>query len=222
MNDYEIRRSARKTIGLSIGYGGALVVKAPFFVSRREIEAAVGSKRNWIDQKQAEMMKHKEKYPTISFEDGQVVYYLGQSYQIAIQTGVQESFMQANKIFLPLKKEHREQALKSWYKKNASEIFRKRAVYFQRQTGLNVAAVKITDAKRQWGSCSRQGNINFSWRLAMCPPEIIDYVVLHEVIHLKHPNHSKDFYNMVEHYMSDYRARKKWLSDNRCIIDMVL
>lgn len=218
---FQIQRSNRKTIGLSIGRDGALIVKAPFFVSRREIDAAVLEKEDWIEKKQREVLKSREKYPLSVFAEGESVFYLGKRYRIGDKADIDRIRLVGDEMHLPSGIKNREQEIKKWYKEAAETLLGERIAHFQRITGLKAVSVKITDAKHQWGSCSAKGNINFSWRLLMCPPPVIDYVVLHEVIHLLHCNHSKDFYDKMQVYMPDYRERKNWLSQNRHIIETV-
>ena len=74
--------------------------------------------------------------------------------------------------------------------------------------------MKITDARTRWGSCSTRGSLNFSWRLVMAPPAVIDYVILHELAHLKIHNHSSNFWSRVAQLVPDYREHKKWLEQN--------
>ncbi|MCS7122892.1 MAG: M48 family metallopeptidase, partial [Candidatus Micrarchaeota archaeon] len=74
--------------------------------------------------------------------------------------------------------------------------------------------VRITNARRRWGSCSSSNNLNFSWRLIMAPLEVIDYVVVHELVHTRIKNHSKAFWRMVEAVMPDYDRQRRWLREN--------
>lgn len=86
-----------------------------------------------------------------------------------------------------------------------------RVEHFSALTGLKPASIRIGGAKTRFGSCSSRGSINFSWRLMAYPPEAVDYVVLHELCHLRHMNHSRDFYALIEHYMPDWRLRREML-----------
>ena len=90
---------------------------------------------------------------------------------------------------------------------DAQALLPKRVAWYARKMGVSPAAVTITGAKTRFGSCSAQGRISFSWRLMNYPPEAIDYVVVHELAHLVHHNHSPSFYALVESVLPDYRAR---------------
>jgi len=99
----------------------------------------------------------------------------------------------------------------SFYKKQAGEIIPERVEYFARLIGKRPTEVRIGYAKKSWGSCTAYGKLTFSWRLMMASPGAIDYVVVHELAHLKHLNHSKAFWSIVERIMPDYKERRKEL-----------
>ena len=100
------------------------------------------------------------------------------------------------------------------HKKYARKIFESRVQYFHQFTGGNYTSITIRDQKTRWGSCSGRGTLSFNWRLILAPPEILDYVVVHELCHLTHMNHSKEFWNLVESVIPDYKIRRKWLKEN--------
>ena len=105
-------------------------------------------------------------------------------------------------------------AIEKWYIGQAHMIFPVRVMHYLQFTGGEVKAIRIKDQKTRWWSCSSLHNLNFNWRLIMAPAEVLDYVVVHELCHLTHMNHSRDFWNMVEEVMPDYRVHRKWLKDN--------
>ncbi len=103
-------------------------------------------------------------------------------------------------------------------KHQAFIIINKRVGYYTKITGLKNHKVRISSAKTRWGSCSVTNNLSFNWRLILAPECVLDYVVIHEIIHIKHKNHSKIFWKELEKYYSDYKNAKKWLRDNSSII----
>ena len=105
-------------------------------------------------------------------------------------------------------------ALINKHKKYSRKIFESRVAYFQQFTGGNYISITIRDQKTRWGSCSGRGTLSFNWRLILAPPEILDYVVVHELCHLTHMNHSKEFWNLVGSVIPDYKTRRKWLKEN--------
>lgn len=98
--------------------------------------------------------------------------------------------------------------------KKAKEVIPKRIQYFTDGMGVSYERVSIRHQKSRWGSCSSKGNLNFNCLLMLCPEEILDSVIIHELCHLVHPNHSKDFWNMVEKFDPDYKIHRQWLKDN--------
>ncbi|MDE7178557.1 MAG: M48 family metallopeptidase [Lachnospiraceae bacterium] len=105
-------------------------------------------------------------------------------------------------------------ALEKRYIAAAKDYFPKRAAYFAPITGGNYQRITIRDQKTRWGSCSAKGTLSFNWRLMLAPPAVLDYVVVHELCHLTHMNHSKAFWALVESACPDYRAHRKWLKEH--------
>ncbi len=105
-------------------------------------------------------------------------------------------------------------ALKRWFLREAHRIINERLVHYSNILKLNYNDVRIKEQKTRWGSCSQKGNLNFNWRLVMAPLWILDYVVIHELCHIKHLNHSKDFWDMVELYYTNCKEAKAWLKAN--------
>lgn len=104
--------------------------------------------------------------------------------------------------------------LEKRYKKNASEYFPLRVQHFEKIMGVHHKKIAIRDQKTRWGSCSTSGTLSFNWRLIMAPPEVLDYVVVHELAHFTHMDHSKAFWSTVESVMPDYEKPRKWLNDH--------
>ncbi len=100
------------------------------------------------------------------------------------------------------------------YKKAARSQFENRVAYYHTITGGEYTSITIRDQKTRWGSCSSTGTLSFNYRLIFAPPRILDYVVVHELCHLTHMNHSKDFWNMVASVMPEYKVHRKWLREH--------
>ncbi len=105
-------------------------------------------------------------------------------------------------------------ALEKRYIAAAKEYFPKRAAYFQQFTGGTYSRISIRGQKTRWGSCSAKGTLSFNWRLMLAPPAVLDYVVVHELCHLSHMDHSDSFWKKVESVYPDYRTARKWLKDH--------
>ncbi len=107
-----------------------------------------------------------------------------------------------------------DEAKKTSYKKLARKVITARTEYYASILGTTYNTLSIRDQKTRWGSCSGRNNLSFNWRLILAPPEILDYVVVHELCHLVHMNHSKEFWTLVGSILPDYKIRRKWLKEN--------
>jgi len=156
---------------------------------------------------------------------GKKFLYLGKEYTLEIvekdlskaEVLMQEDTM-AVYISQGLSEESRKQAIKEalikWYRQRFAEIVKERIEKYSLQLKVAPCKVVIKDQKTRWGSCSKKGNINLNWRLVMAPIDIIDYVVVHELCHLKFMNHSKDFWNLVKSILPNYTEGREWLKVN--------
>ena len=115
---------------------------------------------------------------------------------------------------IPLEKSPHTLALEKRYRDAAKDYIPKRVEYYHQFTGGTYQKITIRDQKTRWGSCSSTGTLSFSFRLMMAPPRVLDYVVVHELCHLTHMNHSKEFWKMVEDILPDYKEHRKWLKEN--------
>ncbi len=121
---------------------------------------------------------------------------------------------QKNKTPIVLSKDPRLAVLEKQYKKAAADYFYQRVEHYIKQTGGGYSRITIRDQKTRWGSRSSNGTLSFNWRLMLAPPRVLDYVVVHELCHIHHMNHSKEFWAQVEQIMPDYKVYRKWLKEN--------
>lgn len=117
---------------------------------------------------------------------------------------------------VPIQKEKTpsEKRLEAIYRNAAREYFPKRVSHYAHMLGVTYGKISIRDQKTRWGSCSSEGNLSFNWRLILAPPDVLDYVVIHELCHRKEMNHSKEFWALVESLMPHYKECRKWLKKN--------
>lgn len=104
--------------------------------------------------------------------------------------------------------------LREWYRRKAGEVFARRAAHWSAAMGVGYSRIRIRDQRTLWGSCSREGSLSFNWRLVMAPPEVLDYLVIHELAHLLEMNHSRRFWRHVSSWCPDYRGRRRWLREH--------
>jgi predicted metal-dependent hydrolase len=107
-----------------------------------------------------------------------------------------------------------------WYKKAAYEKILERVEWYLQKTGLKYKEVKITNAQKRWGSCSHSGNLNFPWKLVMAPLPVIDYIVIHELVHLEVKNHTRTFWTKVKKLMPEYEKFEDWLKKNGYLLKL--
>lgn len=124
-------------------------------------------------------------------------------------------------IYLTPAEHKRLQTMEKRYRNSARDIFTKRVAYYHQFTGGNYTSITIRDQKSRWGSCSSRGTLSFNYRLVFAPPKVLDYVVVHELCHLTHMNHSKDFWNLVGQVMPEYKEYKKWLREHGQELNLV-
>ena len=216
---YQLIRSQkrRKTISLHIKEDGKIVVYAPYHTPKLEIEKFINEKESWISEKLSEKeksIKEAEK----AFLPGEKFLYLGELFPLEIQDNNSKGY--PLKLFFGkfiLDKDHVERTKDlfiQWYKREAKEKIAERVDYYSKRLQLFTKGIKITSAKYRWGSCSRDNRLYFSWRIIMAPLRIIDYILIHELVHIKEKNHSKRFWTYLESILPDYRKHRFWLKEN--------
>ena len=208
-------RSKRRSVGLEITGKARLIVRAPHSLSRKRIEKIILEKKNWIERKLGEARKKRLRVIRKNFLAGEVFYYLGRQYPLVISDSVENPIAFDDKFILS--RGCRNQAKElfiSFYKQKTVEITAKQAKAFAEKYKLKYEKINGTRAEKRWGSCSSKGSLNFSYRLVMAPPAVIEYVVAHELAHLKHQNHSEKFWALVGEMLPAYKERRAWLKKN--------
>jgi predicted metal-dependent hydrolase len=207
-------RSKRRTIALIIERDGSFVVRAPVRASTAAIEAFIQQKADWIIRTR-ERMKSIEPIFGKQYADGEKFLFLGSSFDLKL-VGFQKHLLHFDSGFTLSRAAQAkgEQVFTRWYKERALEIISERVRQYSQKYGFTPKQVKISSAKTRWGSCSLNGTLNFTWRLVMAPLEVIDYVVAHELAHLRVKNHSSKFWKMVESIYPEYKKQRKWLREN--------
>jgi len=207
-------RSRRRTVGLEITEDSHLVVRAPRHVGQEYIESIVFKKRDWILAKQQLFRQRKNDYPAKQFVDNENFFYLGKPYPLRLVEGESISLNDYLEFPRRLLLNARDNLI-HWYKTCALEKIRERAEFYATVTGLKYSSIRISNAQKRFGSCSYEGNLNFSWRIIMAPLEVIDYVVVHELIHLEEKNHAGGFWRRVGLVLPDYKMRKRFFKNNQ-------
>ena len=211
----EFIRAKRRTISIQIRADGRVIVRAPMRVAEKTVRAFVESKADWINQKKAEVAQ-RPPVTERSFRDGDVFLLLGREIPLRLVPGQRAALTLTDAAFLLSAKALPNAAgiFENWYKAYALKVLSERVQLYAAQHGFKPARVRISSARTRWGSCSTNGTLSFTWRLVMAPLDVVDYVVIHELVHLRVHNHSQTFWDSVEALMPDYKRRVAWLKSN--------
>jgi len=190
------------------GEGGALVT-LPSRVSEREGLLMVEEKADWIFRKLDNLP------PRTLFKNGAQIPYLGWDHIICHDPDQKEIAIRTeNEIRMAGRPEHLSRRLEDWLRREAKAVIQPKAVKMAAKSNKPIGRVTIRDTKTRWGSCAPNGNLSFCWRLIMCPEWVINYVVAHEVAHLSHMNHSKEFWQTVSSLDVATESARTWLKQN--------
>lgn len=212
MTPHKIIKSKRRTLSLSINENAELIVRAPNQISNKRIEEFIIEKSKWIN-KNKNLMQSRINEMNDSDSD---YLFLGNIYPlIKVYENPNKIDFNGTEFITSIENQDTFKAsLKSWYKIKFKEIAIPRLNYFSDKYNLKINQVRFKNQKTLWGSCSSKNNINLNYLLVMAPMIVIDYVIIHELVHTVHKNHSENFWNAVEAIMPDYKKAKKWLNKN--------
>lgn len=221
--EYRLVRSRRKTIAISFDENARLVVKAPYWLEDERINGFVEAKADWINATQARLLNARQRnlQERPKLETGDRLPYLGEERILTVVRDARARVRVVNAgeriiMWVPYEADYelRRMYLEKWYRNEAAFVIEQRAEKYARLLEVSYHKIHIKDQKSRWGSCSGKGNLNFNWRLIMAPDEVLDYVVIHELCHLVHMNHSPDFWNLVREVCPTCMEQKRWLKAN--------
>ena len=211
---YTLERRARKTVGLKINHNG-LIVHAPTRLSQKELERMLLSKADWIVKKlQSQQENQLEKF---IWEDGASLLLLGNAISLSVRLDSVNRALEYEpgriSVALPTPNNQTSIARKvlQWYKKQALTDFTRRIALLAAKLGVETPPLFLSSARSRWGSCNSRGEVRLNWRLLQAPPHIVNYVVAHELAHLKEMNHSAKFWATVAGIYPDYKTAEKEL-----------
>lgn len=224
---YELKRSNRKSLQIQIerepsGQAAALIVKAPFHMPLPDIEHFLKQKSAWVLRHLEQVSSQIKAHPPRQYQDSERIWFRGEPCTLRVEEAGSGNkcilYMSNHVLYLQIpadtSREQRQALIENWYRRQAKAILPAKADYYAGIIGVAYGTIRIKDQKSRWGSCSAKGNLNFNWRLIMAPETISDYVVVHELCHLLHMDHSPEFWQCVEKVIPDYRDRRKWLKNN--------
>ncbi|WP_148714156.1 M48 family metallopeptidase [Chitinolyticbacter meiyuanensis] len=202
--EYAVARSSRRrSIGLKIDHRG-LTVQLPQRAPLAEAERVLRLKLDWV-------LKHLDAQPAArpALVDGSSACWLGQPR--VLRSGATRTRLSEQELHLPGSEVQLAAALARFLQRSARTYFSERVAVWSARMGLAPRALKLTSARTRWGSCTSAGDIRLNWRLLQAPPEVIDYVVIHELAHLAELNHSERFWAIVEAHSPAWRVHRDWL-----------
>lgn len=213
---FDIYRSARRnTLQITVDRSGDLTVTAPDRATDADITGFIEEKLLWIHTKIEEKARLQRKAPVKQFVDGEGFLYLGKSYRLRI---VDDQFgdlaLVAGRFRL-----HRNKVPKArevfiqWYTRNARMWFALKVAEYAKRMGVEIQELKVQDLGYRWASFSSEGRIQFHWKAILLPPRIAEYVIVHELAHAFHPNHTQAFWLTIERALPDWKLRKLWLAE---------
>jgi predicted metal-dependent hydrolase len=213
---FEVRRSSRrKSVQITVDRGGELLLSAPEGCATRVMEKFVREKRFWIYTKLAEKDALGPPAPKKHFVSGEGFAYLGRNYRLLVVADqdvplkLERGRFRMSRAAAARGSEH----LVRWYTEHGQSWLEDRVERFRRRVGVEPSAVTVQDLGYRWGSCGKGGRLFFHWRTILLPPPIIEYVVVHELVHLLEPHHTPAFWTRVERAMPDFEQRKRWLAE---------
>lgn len=212
--NYEIKRSYRKSIGLYVK-DGQVEVRAPKYVDDFEIDNYVNNQFEWlVSTIEKEKIRNAERPEII---DGGEFLFLGNKRTFSFVEGAPSVYESGNSIVVAHRKSADiETLVYKWLRKEAEQYISVRVLELAKIMGDSARVTKLgfRKTKTKWGHCTNQGQLQFNWLIIMAPPEVIEYLIIHELSHLRHMNHSKSFYARVKKYCPDHKKWSKWLDDN--------
>ena len=216
---YELVRSNRKTLALLIDRSGQLTVRAPLRMPAAQIEAFLFEKQRWIAKTLARLSALPPQAEPLTLRDGASIPYFGRVLTLRL-TDAARVTLAGDTLLIPSKSDGLDSAIRFLESQTRQALTLQVSVLSQRLC-LAPKTIRLTRARGRWGSMSMRGTLSLNRALMHCPPDIIDYVIIHELCHIAHPNHSAAFWATVERFLPDYRMKRDWLKTRNSLINIL-
>ncbi len=217
------RRLFQRSVNLLVKPTGEVKITAGKTASVRYLVKFLESQKSWLHKNLKTILEQKNKYPKKKFIDGEKYLFMGRllpikfiehkNKKIKVQITSDEILLFKNKS-LSYSTEDIRKSLNQFYKNAGKEVLAKVIAEKSKVMQLFPKKVSYRAQKTRWGSCSSEGSLSMNWKLIFSPPESIEYVVIHELAHLRYQDHSQQFWSLVENYSPDYKAHGQWLNDH--------
>jgi predicted metal-dependent hydrolase len=216
--DYLLKQSSRiRGIRLEIHRETGLIVVVPRKYDQRRVDDVLTQKADWILKHLPDGSPVQMPLFTKEIDHGERIRFMGRTLEVSISAGGRRSVaaeLTGSKLHItvPAGTGNRAGILENWYRRTAAEVFTKKADHFQTVMGIKYNRLVIRGQRKRWASASPLGNLSMNWKLLLAPEPIIDYVIMHELAHLKHMDHSKRFWDYLSRYCPRWREYRKWLT----------
>lgn len=216
----EIIRSNRSSLALTINHEGDLIVRAPFFMPIEKIYSFINEKENWIKQKQSNIKQTlNDQSDVIEYNN---IFFLGKKYQVVYIKGLDSPYLTNEYLAINYTKSltNKKNQLKEFYYDNVESILLPRIKKMASKIGVEPTGIKIINSKAKWGMCDNNKQIYINWKLVMLSHELIDYVIVHELCHIKQLNHSSEFWKLVNKYTENCKEKINLLKKANFLIKL--
>lgn len=231
MLEYQLIRSARrKTLGLQVKQG-RVIVRAPYYLTNKQIVHFINEKSTWLQAK-IDLQKQQPEPKPRAFTQGTLLWIKGEQKTLTIGYQAKAEILNLPdefRVMLPIGSRFENDQLSSikiyqqrvkkqlekWFKAEATSYLSTRLTELSEQTQLTPKSFKIRQYKARWGSCNNRGELSFNYLLMMAPLWVVDYVIVHELCHLTHLNHSKAFWQLVAQHSLHYQRAQDWLKNHQ-------
>ncbi|MFA4828158.1 MAG: SprT family zinc-dependent metalloprotease [Thermodesulfovibrionales bacterium] len=232
---FNIKRGRRKkTVALQIQPNSTVVVLSPYFLDKGKIKEIVQKRARWIIQKQEKIKKLNAEMPKKEFVSGESFPYIGREYRLKVKKSKDEKSrpckLMSSRFYIEVNNKFSgrsaskivKEKIVEWYIERAKEKIPERVKMYYGLTGRKPKKIIIKNQGKRWGSCSHSGVLRFNWKVIIAPISVLDYVIVHELCHLIHQNHSHDFWHKVGSIIPDYKKKREWLKEKSALSAQLL
>lgn len=211
-----VRRNSRaKNIGIRVDHSMRVILTVPRASLKNEALKFLDKNHKWLSKVLKEYQSESE-VTANNIREGMIVSVMGRPYGVVRFKTMRTyyKFDEATRTLYLRKDDNEKESLKRFYVSLAKKCFEQKCIFYADLLGLRFEKIAVRDQSSRWGSCSAKKTLSFSWRVILAPEEVVNYLVLHEICHLKHMNHSKRYWDLVNSVMTNHKKYDKWLKDN--------
>ncbi|WP_299977482.1 SprT family zinc-dependent metalloprotease [uncultured Pseudoteredinibacter sp.] len=210
----QLVRSKRKSLAITIE-AGQVIVRAPLRLPKSEIQAFILKKEAWILRTVKAQSEQLAEVPQRQYIDGEYLPWRGRSLCLRLKPGKRITERIGDELYTAIaEKSQLEERVQAWYRKEAKLVLTQKVERLAAAHGLKFAEVKVRKSKRRWGHCTSKAVLQFNWLIMLAPESVINYLVAHEVAHLRHFNHGPEFWRLVQCFEPGYQQAQAWLKEN--------